>query len=69
MNKPPAGFALRVHMILIKLYADQTNTVIKSKIEYNGHIVPFNSNDPIPSYKEIVERYGKTQREIEQEIE
>ena len=69
MNKPPAGLALRAHMTLVKLYADQTNTVINCKIEYNGHIIPFNSNDPIPSYKEIVERYGKTKREIEQGLE
>ena len=69
MNKPPAGFGLRAYMTLIKLYADQTNTVISCKIAYNGHSIPFNSNDPIPSYKEIVERYGKTEREIEQELE
>ena len=67
--KPPNGFAVKAYLTLIKLYADQENVHITGTFEVDGVSAEFDSKDPIPSYEEIVKRYGKTKKEIEQGLE
>ena len=64
---PPDGLGIKMYLTLLKLYADQNNVQIKGEFEVDGVRGKFDTNDPIPSYKEIVERYGKTKAELERE--
>ena len=66
MNKPPAGFGIKVHLTLIYLLADQYNVRVTGEFEYDGVTVKYDTNDPISmlSYEEIVKRYGKTKKEM-----
>ena len=64
---PPDGLGIKIYLTLLKLYADQNNVQIKGEFKLDGVKGEFDTNDPIPSYKEIVERYGKTKTELEKE--
>ena len=63
----PDGIGIKIYLTLLKLYADQNNVSIKGDFEIGGVKVKFDTNDPIPSYEEIVKRYGKTKKELERE--
>ena len=67
--KPPAGFGIRLYLVLYQLYAEQNNVYATGSFDYDGVTVEFDTRKPIPSCAEIVKRYGKTQSEIEQELE
>ena len=67
--KPPAGFGLSAFTTLVKLYADQNHVNITYDVTCNGQTIRFDTRDPILSHAEIVKRYGKTEREIENEAE
>ena len=63
----PDGLDIKINLTLYKLYADQNNVRITGKLDCDGVMVEFDTDDPIPSCKEIVERYGKTKAELERE--
>ena len=63
MNAPD-GLAIRMYLTLVKLFADQNNVRITGEFEVDGVSGNFDTNDPIPSCKEIVERHGKTKKEL-----
>ena len=64
---PADGLAIRMYLTLVKLFADQNNVRITGEFEVDGVSGNFDTNNPIPSCKEIVERYGKTKKELERE--
>ena len=64
---PPDGLSIKMYLTLLKLYAEQNNVRIAGEFEVDGVRGEFDTNDPTPSYKEIVERYGKTKKELERE--
>lgn len=63
----PNGLGIKIYLTLLKLYANQNDVHITGDFEVDGARVKFDSRDPIPSCKEIVERYGRTKLEIEKD--
>ena len=61
----PDGLGIKVYLTLLKLYAEQNHMYITGVFEVDGVRGKFDTRDPIPSYEEIVKRYGRTKLEIE----
>ena len=56
----PDVLGIKIYLTLLKLYANQNGVHITGDFEVDGVRGKFDTHNPIPSYKEIVERYGRT---------
>ena len=63
----PNGLGIKMYLTLLKLYAEQNHVHITGEFEVDGVKGKFDTRDPIPSFEEVVESYGKTRKEIERE--
>ena len=63
----PDGLGIKMYLTLLTLYANQSGVHITGDFEVDGVRGKFDTHDPIPNCKEIVERYGRTKSEIERD--
>ena len=64
---PPEGLGIKINLVLLALYADQYNLRITGTFEYDGVIVEFDTDKPVSSFDDEMERYRKIKSEREKE--
>lgn len=62
---PPEGLGIKINLVLLALYADQYNLRITGTFEYDGVIVEFDTDKPVSSFDDEMERYRKIKSERE----
>ena len=62
---PPEGLGIKINLVLLTLYADQYNLRITGTFEYDGVIVEFDTDKPVSSFDDEMERYRKIKSERE----